>query len=329
VNATLKALWNLDTPGIINITEGYHISYHRPSQMFNVTQMHRFATLNRLHVGLSDPRIRCDNFVEVRGEPNLEGNFVPLSMLPLFADAFGLTVIQQPEARQDAFKYDPSDFSRNSERVVLAHEHLVAYVSVSRYQDQVTHCPKDVSDFRSMGGFLSTYFGNWIVLPKNPNGMHEYQRLYHWARYRTAEEMQAGADISQRKVLKPQSIHSKSGSLKPSGSTQSFGSSRTLPALMDRDPETPCHLLMPFEIESKPLPRPAPPSNAQQKKKIQTAALHSFLDALRTKGSPRVRHWTLPREVPMSCASHAAISTTPINLFTACSTPQACGWETK
>jgi hypothetical protein len=98
--------------------------------MFNVTQMHRFATINRLHAGLSDPRIRCDNFVEVRGQPNLEGNFRPLPMLPLFAEAFGLAIFQQPETRQHAFMYDPSDFSRNSGRIVLAHEHLIAYASV-------------------------------------------------------------------------------------------------------------------------------------------------------------------------------------------------------
>ncbi|KAF2446615.1 hypothetical protein P171DRAFT_357758, partial [Karstenula rhodostoma CBS 690.94] len=214
MDSTLEALRSVNTPGTLTISETYDISYHRPSQMFNVTQMHRFATIDGLNTGLSDPRIWCDNFVEVRGQPDLEGNFVPLSMLPLFADAFRLAVVHRPEPHETRSARNPSDFSRNTSRIVLAHEHLVAYASMSRTQNQVTHCPKDESDFQSSENFLSTYFGNWKILPKNRDGMHEYPRPTHWVRYKTAEETEAAAPIFKRKTLRPHSVSSRA-----SGST--------------------------------------------------------------------------------------------------------------
>lgn len=238
MDSTLEALWSVNTPGTLTLSETFDISYHRPSQMFNVTQMHNLATINQLFAGLSNSRIQCNNFVEVRGQPDLEGNFVPLEMLPLFAEAFGITVLHQPEPRRNRFAYNPADFSRNTGRVVLAHEHLVAYASMSRTQNQVTHCPKDESDFQGSENFLSTYFGDWKVLPKNPSGMHECLRPSHWAKYETAAETEARADVSKRKTLRPHSVSSRS-----SGSTHSSTSSPMLPVLMDRDPEAPCHLM--------------------------------------------------------------------------------------
>ncbi|KAK7184357.1 hypothetical protein PSPO01_09734 [Paraphaeosphaeria sporulosa] len=81
----------------------------------------------------------CNSFVEVRGQPDLAGKFVPVEMLPRFDEAFGVTVVQHPETRQNQCGFLPSDFSRNTGRIVLAHIPLVAYASMSRTQKQVTH----------------------------------------------------------------------------------------------------------------------------------------------------------------------------------------------
>ncbi|KAL5442128.1 hypothetical protein PMIN06_009109 [Paraphaeosphaeria minitans] len=210
MKSTLEALGNADTAGTLSTSETFEISYHRPSQMFNVTQLHRVATINRLKATFSDPRVGCSSFVEVRGQPNLEGNYVPIEMLPVFAEAFGITVLHQPELGQNRSMYNPSDFSRNTGRIVLAHERLVAYASMSRKQSQVTHCPKDESDFQGSENFLSTYFGDWKVLPKTPDGMHEYPRPEHWAKFKTAEETETELDASKRKKLQPRSVSSQS-----------------------------------------------------------------------------------------------------------------------
>ncbi|KAJ4353747.1 uncharacterized protein N0V89_005477 [Didymosphaeria variabile] len=237
INSTLEALGNVNAEGVLAVPESYDICYHRPSQMFNITQMHRTATLSQLNSGLNDTRIRCDNFVEVRGQPNLEGNFVPLPMLPMFAEAFRYTIGHQPEPRHGNSMHDPSDFSRMSSRIILAHQGLVAFASMSQTQDQVSHCPKDEEDFQRSEKFLHTYFGDMKVFPKASDGMHEYPRPAHWAKYKTAEELQAGVEASKHNSLKSIPVSPESP-----GSSYSSGSLPPLSVLMDRDPGAPCHL---------------------------------------------------------------------------------------
>ncbi|OAG09277.1 uncharacterized protein CC84DRAFT_1212727 [Paraphaeosphaeria sporulosa] len=109
---------------------------------------------------------------------------------------------------------------------------------MSRTQKQVTHCSVDESDFQCSDNFLLTYFGDWNVSPKNPNGMHEYPRPAYGAKNKTAEETEAGADISKRKTLQPRSMSFRSPrSFWSSGSTHSSGSPPMLPVLMDLGPE--------------------------------------------------------------------------------------------
>lgn len=113
--------------------------------------MHQFATFDRLKAGLDKSGLRCDNFIEVRGQPSLEGHFGSLAMLLMFVDTFGLIIKEQPESRQVTALYDPSDFSHMSSRIVLAHKGLVAFASMTRTHDQVFHCPKDEGDFQRVG----------------------------------------------------------------------------------------------------------------------------------------------------------------------------------
>ncbi|KAL1608163.1 hypothetical protein SLS60_003102 [Paraconiothyrium brasiliense] len=237
INSTLEALRNVNAEGVLVVPESYDICYHRPSQMFNVTQMHRTATLSQLTPVLSDSRIRCNNFIEVRGQPSLEGNFVPLPMLSMFAEAFRVNITHQPDPRYGNSMHHPSDFSRMTSRIVLAHEGLVAFASMTRTQNQVSHCPKDEEDFQRSEKFLYTYFGDLKVLPKTSDRMHEYPRPAHWSQYRIAEQLEAGMEASKRKTLNPIAVFSKS----PRSSYMSE-TSRTVSVSMDRDPGAPCHL---------------------------------------------------------------------------------------
>ncbi|KAF1972286.1 hypothetical protein BU23DRAFT_599768 [Bimuria novae-zelandiae CBS 107.79] len=233
MNDALEVLGKIDYPGQHSIQQGYDINYHRPSQMFNITQVHRFASLSRLTSGLNNDQIRCENFVEVRGEPELEGNYVPLPMLHMFATAFDIAVCQEPSCRRSSITQDPSDFSQLSSRIVLAHRGLVGFASMTYEHDQVSHCPREdfeMAKYPRSGTFVATYFGDWKVLPATPNGIPEYTRPTHWAKYKTAEETEA-ASKGKRKKLTPMSISSKSS-----------GASQPRPILGDRDPEAHCHL---------------------------------------------------------------------------------------
>ena len=205
MEVVLKTLAAIDKEGPCVIDGSCEISYHRPSQMFNITQLHRFVTLNRLVAGVNEASIRCDNFVEVRGQPTLEGNYVPIQMLDVFCRAFDLTITQQPDGRYGSAMHDPSDFSNNSNRIVLAREGLVGYASASRVFGQVTHCPRDEEEFAKyphINTFLPTMFGDWKVLPKAPNdGRHVYFRPTHWAKYMTADEVETQGENGENLPL--------------------------------------------------------------------------------------------------------------------------------
>lgn len=53
--------------------ETYHIWYHYPSRLFNLTQLHRLATPQRFQEMIAEGQIYCDNFVEVRDDPKIQG----------------------------------------------------------------------------------------------------------------------------------------------------------------------------------------------------------------------------------------------------------------
>lgn len=229
MSSTLQALSNINEAGAHTITESYDITYHRPSQMFNVTQMHRFSTLGRLRLGINN-NIRCDNFVEVRGQLSLEGIYVTLQMLQAFSNAFDLAVIEKPENRHGSILNDPSDFSLSTNRIVLVHDWLVGYASIDRRHGQGLHGPQgDSTRYPSTEAFLTTLFGDMSILPEPPNGVVEYPRPMHWAKYKTAKEMGKAAEVAKKNTPKSTPMLFNIG--------QPFG-----PGAGIRNPEAQCHL---------------------------------------------------------------------------------------
>jgi hypothetical protein len=183
----------LDGDGVnVMIAEEHHVCYHVPSGMFNVTQLHQMQCMVVLERCLADQDIRCDNFVEVRGESSIQGHYVPLSLLPRFAKALELTVTKEPDAERAYMGTNPSDFSHVSPgRVVLAHSGLVAFASVSRTGGQFSHLPTSPLDIESADPFLPTYFGDTKVLPSFADGRIDLPRPDHWVKFKRAEEIEA------------------------------------------------------------------------------------------------------------------------------------------
>ncbi|KAJ4302956.1 hypothetical protein N0V90_001847 [Kalmusia sp. IMI 367209] len=202
LDATLRTLESVTAAGVLGVEEVHKIWYHAPSQLFNVTQLHRLATRDRLDVCLSDSEVWCDNYVEVRGEAVLEGCYVPLALLSMFTEALGMTIDQMPDCRRNRSIDGPADFSRVSSRIVLAHRWLVGFASMARNANQVTHYPRDETDFLS---------GN------------------HWAKYKTVEESDVGDSVSKPQVSQSQDKPSHVVSI-----ADSHGSSRLVDAIEDR-----------------------------------------------------------------------------------------------
>ncbi|KAF2026670.1 hypothetical protein EK21DRAFT_73708, partial [Setomelanomma holmii] len=186
------------------IEETYRIWYHVPSRMFNLTQLQRLATPDRLVAAINKAGVRCDNFVEVRGDPKIQGNYAPLSLLTAFANALGVVVAQVPDLAPALPTFDPSDFSQISQgRMVLARPGMLGYGSMVRTGDQCSFlaAPKDSKLFETPSTFIPTYFGDMKVLPKLPDGIRNHDRPEHWSKFKTAEEIEASADLSKRNIL--------------------------------------------------------------------------------------------------------------------------------
>lgn len=64
-----------------DIIETHQVAYHKPSCMFNATQLDRLASPQSHVYCVNSGNVHCDNYVEVRGEAKLEGHYVPLSLL--------------------------------------------------------------------------------------------------------------------------------------------------------------------------------------------------------------------------------------------------------
>lgn len=186
----------------VKFAEEHHICYHVPSGMFNVTQLQRLQCTTVLEKCLANSDIRCDNFVEVRGESSIQGHYIALSLLPKFAKALELTVNEEPECER-LHTGNPSDFSNVSPgRVVLAHSGLVAFASVSRTGGQFSHLPTSPKDVESADPFLPTYFGNIKVLPRFSDGKPELPRAGHWVRFKRAEDIEEDMSRAESQASK-------------------------------------------------------------------------------------------------------------------------------
>jgi hypothetical protein len=181
------------------IQETYQIWYHIPSRLFNLTQLHRLATPERLRTAITEDLIPCDNFVEVRGDPKIQGCYAHLSLLVEFCNVLGLELPRSPDLAPMP-TLDPSDFSTvQPARIVLARPGLLGYGSMVRVGDQCNfYNPKEPEWFETNNVFISTYFGDMPVLPK---GVEDFERPEHWSKYKTAEQTEAANDVSKRRVL--------------------------------------------------------------------------------------------------------------------------------
>lgn len=210
MNATLKHLTavNLRDRHSVPTESTHHIWCHLPSRMFNLTQLHGLACPGRLVSCVNKATVRCDDYVEVRGEPKLQGCYASLSQLPEFATQLGLEVAQYPIQTRTFPSFDPSDFSQVSiGRIVLVRTGLVAFASVTRSGDQfVFHAPSYPEKVESKGTFLPTYFGDMHVLPQLPTGVWEHARPEHWSKFKTVEQFEDATNVKKRRILKPKSL---------------------------------------------------------------------------------------------------------------------------
>ncbi|KAI4608200.1 hypothetical protein J4E80_009208 [Alternaria sp. BMP 0032] len=228
LHATFTRLTSeIKTQPTTNIEEVHKVSYHLPSRMFNLTQLHRLATPGRLVACIDEGDTDCHDWVEVRGEPKLEGHYITLSLLSDFAKQLGL-IAEDYRQTQDFPTNDPADFSRVIQRVVLAHTGLVPWASVTRKGAQFNfHAPAIAHDYESAGAFLSTYFGGMKMLPTMPHGSESYERSGHWSNFKTGREIDEAMEVDKRPILPAK------GQLKKSAS-QSVKSLQVLSPHVDR-----------------------------------------------------------------------------------------------
>jgi serine/threonine protein kinase len=220
----------IDQP-IIGVTETHEITYHKPSRMFNVTQMHRLASPETQLSCVNNGDIRCENYVEVRGEPQLEGHYVSLSLLAAFGMQLQLSV-SLPEHKQQSPAYDPAEFSRVLHHVVLAHTNLVPWASVTRKGRQFNfHVPLMSKTCEEHYTFLPTYFGSMRVLPRMQQGREVYARADRWDKFKTAEKMDEATNRQKRKILPAK------GSSKNLSSSQILKQAASAPSSDDIDIE--------------------------------------------------------------------------------------------
>jgi hypothetical protein len=203
ITATFERLCSddIETRPSTQVQETHQVWYHMPSRMFNVTQVHRLAALRRFTDCVTQGDLRCDHYVEVRGEPKFEGFYASLSPLAAFGMQLGST-IEVPNHTHGFPTYDPADFSQVVNHVVLVHTGLIPWASVTRHGKQFNfNAPRYVKDFEPHYTFLPTYFGSMKVLPPLEPGKDEYVRADHWSRFRTAEDLEQAKDVRKRKIL--------------------------------------------------------------------------------------------------------------------------------
>jgi hypothetical protein len=169
--------------------------------MFNLTQLHRLANPDRFLACINEGSLACDDFVEVRGEPKIEGLYASLSLLAAFGTQLELTV-EIPDHTPEFPLHDPADFSRVLYHVVLAQTGLLPWASVTRERAQFNfHAPLDGNAYETSGTFLPTYFGSMKPLPTLPYGREVYQRPDHWSKFQIAKEIDEAANLGKRTIL--------------------------------------------------------------------------------------------------------------------------------
>ncbi|KAL1793641.1 hypothetical protein ACET3X_008623 [Alternaria dauci] len=184
-----------------HLEEIHHEWYHKPSRMFNLTQLHRLAVPDLLIACINEGTIECSNFVEVRGESDIEGLYATLSLLAASSTQLGLTV-DIPDHTPHFPLHDPADFSQVLYHVVLAHTGLLPWASVTRDGGQYNfHAPLAPKAPQTAGSFLPTYFGSMKVLPKTLDGREEYRRPDHWLKFKTGKEIDEATDLDKRPTL--------------------------------------------------------------------------------------------------------------------------------
>ncbi|KAF2868471.1 hypothetical protein BDV95DRAFT_500879, partial [Massariosphaeria phaeospora] len=206
---TLRQLAQLDAsqfPRTLNTRETHHVWYHVPSRMFNISQLQLHAGVDVLQACVNDGSVRCDNFAEVRGEPKLQGCYVPLALFKDFVQALQISNVGVPTLDGEPLMVDPADFSRepHAGRIVLARIGLVSYATVIRTADQFYHTGNP-NLFESADPFLPTYFGDMKVLPERIDGRFEYPRPSHWSKFKTADEIEKSREPHAKKIMVPKS----------------------------------------------------------------------------------------------------------------------------
>jgi hypothetical protein len=187
------------------IEETHRIWYHVPSRMFNITQIQRLASPESFVAMVNENGIRCENFIEVRGHTQIQGCYAPLSLLDAFTYRLDFWQIDMPVLTTAFPTLSPADFSQSLQgRIVLARPGLIGYGSCTRLIDQCQanfHIAKDDRKFDTLNAFLATYFGDMKVIPKMPEHQRTLERPEHWFKFKTADEIEAAADLSRRKIL--------------------------------------------------------------------------------------------------------------------------------
>jgi hypothetical protein len=216
------------------LEELYQVWYHIPSRMFNLTQLQRLATPECLAMTIREGQTRFDDFVEVRGAPEIEGCYAPLSLLVEFTEQLGLRLPETPTPPSEMPTFDPADFSQVPyTRIVLARPGLLGFGTMLRTGDQANFLySRNNPKFITPSAFIHTYFGDMRVLPNLlQTGLHSYERPEHWSKYKTAAESEAAADRSKRSRLQATG---------PGSSTPRAGgaSSQVLPRAMEVEETT-------------------------------------------------------------------------------------------
>ncbi|KAG9195977.1 hypothetical protein G6011_01098 [Alternaria panax] len=184
-----------------HIEETHQVWYHKPSRMFNLTQLHRLAAQDLLIACINGGTIGCNNFVEVRGESKIEGLYATLSLLATVSTQLDL-IAEVSNHTPDFPLYDPADFSQVLYHVVLAHTGLLPWASVTRQGGQFNfHAPLSAKAPETAGAFLPTYFGSMKVFPTTLESREEYRRPDHWSKFKSAKEIDEAADVDKRMIL--------------------------------------------------------------------------------------------------------------------------------
>jgi len=208
ISGTFVALLTPKAQGqsTIHTKAAHRVMQHLPSRMFNLTQLQRLANPDNFIACVESREHGCDNYVEVRGEPSLQGCYAPIALLAHFASRLGLSLPDAPPVPHALLPaHDPADFSQvPTGRIVLVRTGLVGFASVVRSGDQCDwHAPRKPQNPETIHSFLATYFGNMKVLPRLPDHVHEHLRPTHWSAFQTAEALETAADLGRRRVRKP------------------------------------------------------------------------------------------------------------------------------